>query len=239
MRYFLLCFAFLALSYARTASAECVQDCTDSEQICVDQCVEDTNKVVRCTNHCSTRHAPCRQTCSPPPNPPWDGKDAKSTSKLLQRFHAQHPAAGAFPLSTDGGEAVPNCCTPTGSRSPLCGLVLCPINKGLVEGNTLWTGKLFQPADLPVPMNICRACLGGAPQPICTKIYCSNDPVAAIPTATSKEWFRKHLETLRMLNDGYKAEGLITGTDHQKFLEAYKKDFRSVFRPPSSSRQTR
>ena len=120
---------------------------------------------------------------------------------------------------------ISDCCKTGGQKGPECVAVLCAPE--LQDRN--WSGKLFDSNSGMHPKSIWSECANHA-SPVCALIKAPvQTGVPSEPSVTDLKNFRQHLEAFRRGTDYARITGQLSKQDQRKFLDAYKKDYRSVF----------
>lgn len=225
MRHFLL--AFILLSFASPGLADCQDTCTAGEAVCTERCTSTGSgpaKTLSCVTKCTKTANNCAKRC------PSKSKQEFGSSE--RSFSSTFEFKGAFPLNTETKNFSTSACCKAGAiKGPMCALVLCTGEQSSLTEGRNWSGVLFDSESNTSPKNLCSTCISN-PTRICGLIKCQaiDEPLIGL-SPSNKEKFRQHLEAVRIATDYGRITGQISQADQKMLLDAYRKDFRSVFNP--------
>lgn len=217
-----LLLAYFLAVLVNPAYADCQDNCSNGEAVCVESCTPGVAGFV-CTMKCSKTASTCAKACPPAPKP--EPKPDPKTKGLSNTTSWR----AAFPLDTSNSKfSTASCCAVGGVKGPLCAYVLCteePINKTTRD----WSGKLFDSNSSARPKNIMSQC-NVRPSPVCSLIETSQEAGdTSSPTEADMRKFRQHLEAFRRSTDYGRLTGQISVEDQKRLLDAYKRDYREAF----------
>lgn len=223
-------FAALVWMAMANAHADCQDNCTGGEAICVESCSSTGFATLTCVTKCSKAATKCVKTCTPEPKPaPEPEKNAASKWSWKSAFPLD-PGTGG--LNTGGccsGGVAPVTGRPKNITSPACAYVMCKPPEAEASTGRNWSGKLFDFAPGPRPVHIYDQC-AKSPGPMCSLLSKRSEGDAPIdPSPNAQTQFRRQLEAFRQSTDYARTTGQITAVEQKQFMDAYKKDYKSAF----------
>lgn len=225
LRVFSLC---LLLFFSYGALADCQDNCTGGEAVCVEDCSKTGFATLGCVTRCSREATKCARTCTP--DPPPEPKPAPPPDPKKNPEATPDVWRAAFPLAQSTKFSVADCCEPGVPKLPMCAYIRCaPPPADMLAAKRNWSGKLFDTDVGAQPKSVCSLC-ESHPSPVCELIRCGNvlSPVPVM-TPVDRAKYRQHLEALRRATDFARITNQITAKEQKQLLDAYRKDYYSVF----------